>query len=60
MAQVTHSAMIDPNCQSGSTVQTVVLAIPVEAAAVDAFVQELDRLEAELSGAARLKGKEIS
>jgi len=53
-------ATIDSNCQSGGTVQTVVLAMPIEAAAVDTFVQDLQRLEDERTGAARLKGKGIS
>ncbi len=42
------------------TVQEVVLAMPVEAAAVDAFVQELEQLEAERAGTAHLKGEGIS
>jgi hypothetical protein len=49
-------ATIDSNCQSGGTVQNVVFAMPVEAAAVDSFVQELERLEDERAGAAHLKG----
>jgi len=53
-------ATIDSNYKSGGTVQTVVLAMPVEAAAVDSFVQELERLEAEKAGAAHLQGKGIS
>jgi len=53
-------ATIDSNYESGGTVQTVVLAMPVEAAAVDSFVQELERLEAEKAGRALLQGKGIS
>ncbi len=53
-------ATIDSNYQSGGTVQTVVLAMPVEAAAVDRFVDELERLEDERRGAAHLKGEGIS
>jgi len=53
-------ATIDSNYYSGGTVQTVVLAMPIEAAAVDTFVQEIERLESERSGAAHLKGKGIS
>lgn len=50
-------ATFDSNCKSGGTVQTVVLAMPVEAAAVDTFVQELERLEDVGAGSAHLKGK---
>lgn len=53
-------AQIDSNYQSGGTVQTVILAMPVEATAVDLFVQELERLEAKQAGTAHLKGKHIS
>jgi hypothetical protein len=53
-------ATIDSNSKSGGTTQTVVLAMPVEAAAVDAFVHELERLEDARAGAAHLKGKGIS
>jgi hypothetical protein len=52
-------ATIDSNCQSGGTVQTVLLAMPVEAAAVDTFIRELERLEDEREGTAHLKGKGI-
>jgi len=52
-------AIFNSNCKSGGTVQSVVLAMPVEAAAVDTFVQELERLEDERAGAAHLKGKGI-
>jgi hypothetical protein len=49
-------ATIDSNYQSGGTVQTAVLAMPVEAVAIDSFVQELERLEDERAGAAHLRG----
>ncbi len=51
-------ATIDSNCKSAGTVQTVVLSMPVEAAAVDVFVQELDRVGATRAGTAFLKGLE--
>ena len=53
-------ASVDSNYQRGGTIQTVVLAIPVEAAAVDTFVRELERLESERSGTALLRGKIVS
>jgi hypothetical protein len=49
-------ATIDAKYETGGTVQTVVLAMPVEAAAVDKFVEELERLESNRSGTARLRG----
>jgi hypothetical protein len=49
-------ASIDSNCSAGGTVQTVVLAMPIEATAVDIFVQELHRLEATRAGMAQLRG----
>jgi hypothetical protein len=49
-------ATIDTNCQSGGTIQTVVFAMPLEATAIDAFVQDLERLEADRAGTAHLKG----
>ena len=53
-------ATIDSNRKSAGTVQTVVLSMPVEAAAVDAFVQELHRVGATRAGTAFLKGLEQS
>ena len=53
-------ATIDSNYESGGTIQTVVLAIPIEAAAVDTFVQELGRLETKRTGAAYLKANETN
>jgi hypothetical protein len=53
-------ATIDSNYYSGGTIQTVVLSMPIEAAAVDTFVQELQRLESNRAGVAHLKGKGIS
>jgi len=53
-------ATVDANYETGGTVQTVVLAMPVEAAAVDTFVKELERLETTRTGAAHLLGKGIS
>jgi hypothetical protein len=50
-------ASVDSNYQRGGTIQTVVLAMPVEAAAVDIFVRELARLESDRSGTAFLRGK---
>jgi len=47
-------ARIDSKFLSGGTIQTVVLAMPIEAAAVDTFVEELRRLER--AGVAHLKG----
>ena len=51
-------ATIDSNCESAGTVQTAVLSMPVEAAAVDVFVQELQRVGANRAGTAFLKGLE--
>jgi len=51
---------VDSNFQRGGTIQTVVLAMPVEAVAVDTFVRELELLESERSGTALLRGKLIS
>jgi len=48
-------ATMDANYETGGTIQTVVLAMPVEAAAIDEFVRELQRLESDLSGTAYLK-----
>ncbi len=53
-------ASVDSNYQRGGTIQTVVLAMPVEAAAVDTFVLELERLESERSGTALLREKIVS
>jgi hypothetical protein len=53
-------ASVDSNYQRGGTIQTVLLAMPVEAAAVDTFVCELERLESERSGTALLRGKIVS
>jgi hypothetical protein len=47
---------VDSNFQRGGTIQTAVPAMPVEAAAVDVFVRELERLESERSGTALLRG----
>jgi hypothetical protein len=49
-------ASIDSNCSAGGTVQTAVLAMRVEATAVDIFVQELQRVEATRTGTALLRG----
>jgi hypothetical protein len=49
-------ATIDAKYETGGTVQTVLLAMPVEATAIDKFVQELERLEAIRSGTAHLRG----
>jgi hypothetical protein len=53
-------AMIDSNYVSGGTVQTALLAMPVEAAAVDTFVRELEKLESDLMGTAYLKCRGVS
>lgn len=53
-------ATIDSNCYSGGTIEIATLAVPVEAAAVDTFVEELERLDATRSGVACLQAKEIS
>ena len=53
-------AVIDSNFLSGGTIQTATLAMPVEAAAVDTFVQELQRLESDLAGAAHLRCRGMS
>jgi hypothetical protein len=50
-------ATIDSNYLTGGTIQTVVLAVPVEAAAIDTFAQELERLERERSGTAYLRAE---
>jgi hypothetical protein len=52
-------ASVDSNYQRGGTIQTVVLAMPVEVVAVDIFVRELERLESERSGTALLRGKVV-
>ena len=52
--------MIDSNCVSGDTVQTALLAMPVEAAAVDTFLEELVKLESDLAGTANLKCRGVS
>lgn len=49
-------ATMDANYETGGTIQTVVLAMPVEAAAIDEFVHELQKLESDHSGTAYLKG----
>jgi len=49
-------AKIDSNYVSGGTVQTVLLAMPVEPAAIDTFVQELCAIGANRTGTAHLKG----
>jgi hypothetical protein len=49
-------ATIDSNCESAGTFQTAVLSMPVEAAAIDVFVQELQRVGANRAGTAYLKG----
>jgi len=49
-------ARIDSNCLTGGTVEHVVLAMPVEASAIDAFVKGLQRLETDHEGTARLRG----
>jgi hypothetical protein len=46
---------LGPGERPGRTIQTVALVMRIEATAVDTFVQELLRLEANHSGAARLK-----
>lgn len=53
-------ATIDAHYDTGGTIQNVVLAMPVEAAAVDEFVRELQRLELDPSGTATLKGLQTS
>lgn len=53
-------ATIDACYETGGTIQNVVLAMPVEAAAVDEFVRELQRLELDRSGTAMLKGPQTS
>jgi|ERR1700722_8007435 len=49
-------ALIDSNSLEGGTVQTALLAMRVEATAVDMFVQELKRMEANRTGTAFLRG----
>jgi hypothetical protein len=53
-------ATIDAHYETGGTIQNVVLAMPVEAAAVDEFVRELQRLDLDRSGTATLKGPQAS
>lgn len=47
---------IDSSVLAGGTFQTVALALPIEAAAVDIFVQELQRMEEDRSSTAHLSG----
>ena len=49
-------ATIDSNHESGGTVQTALLSMPVEVAAIDEFVQELHTVGANRAGTAHLKG----
>jgi hypothetical protein len=49
-------AAIDSKYESGGTVQTVLLSMPVEAAAIDAFVQGLQAVGINRAGTAYLKG----
>lgn len=53
-------ATIDSNSLMGGTIQTAVLAVAVEATAVDTFVQGLERLERDRSGSAYLRGKNLA
>jgi hypothetical protein len=48
--------MIDSNAKTAGTVQTAMVSLPIEAAAVDAFVVELEALEARRDGVAWLRG----
>ena len=52
-------ATIDSNRKSAGTVQNALLSMPVEAAAVDAFVQELQTVGENRAGTAFLKGVEL-
>ena len=47
---------IDSSVLSGGTFQTVLLALPIEATAVDLFVRELQRMEEDRSSTAHLTG----
>jgi hypothetical protein len=47
---------IESEFESVGVVQNVVISMPIEAAAVDVFVEELGQMEAQASGTARLKG----
>lgn len=49
-------AAMNANCERAGTVQSAVLSVPVEAAAVDVFVRELRELESDESHVAHLKG----
>jgi hypothetical protein len=49
-------ASIDSKYDSGGTVQTVLLSMPVEATAIDVFVQELQAVGTNRAGTAHLKG----
>jgi len=49
-------ASIDANYESGGTIQTVLLSMPLEATAIDVFVQELQTLGLNRAGIAYLKG----
>jgi hypothetical protein len=51
-------AKFDANCDSAGTIQTAVLSMPVEAEAVDRFVQELQIVGANRAGEAYLKATE--
>jgi hypothetical protein len=48
-------ATIDSNYQSAGTIQTAILSMPVEAAAIDVFVRELQAVGANRTGTAFLK-----
>ena len=47
---------IDSNCTTGGTIQTAILTLPIEASAVDVFVDGLARLELKRAGSAYLRG----
>jgi hypothetical protein len=51
---------IDSNCTTGGTVETVVMTVPIEAAAVDVFVEGLAMLELKRTGTAHLKARDAS
>lgn len=51
---------IDSNCQTGGTIETVVMTMPIEATAVDEFVEELAQLELKRTGKANLRSRDAS
>lgn len=51
---------IDSNCETGGTIETVVMTVAIEAGAVDVFVEELALLELKQTGTAHLRARDAS